>query len=222
MTKRRLTRRQLLRTLASSTLVGVAGCLGIGAESSAPPSPEATPPSSGGCCANDSATAAEGKGPNATTGAGQSGGAPSGLGVGERPPDFSLESVAGDTISLRPVEHPTVLFFMAAWCTSCKEEEHSLAQLHEQYGEQVRLISIDVDPQRDSMADLRQFKQQYGGDWPHLMGTTELIRAYRITSLDTTYLLDRQGVTQYTDTCVTSVETFNRQLTPLLKSGDSA
>jgi thiol-disulfide isomerase/thioredoxin len=211
MTKRRLTRRQLLGTLASGTLVGVAGCLGIGAESSVPPSPEATPSSS-----------AEGKGPNITTGAGQSGGAPSGLGVGERPPDFALKSVGGDTISLRPVEHPTVLFFMAAWCTSCKEEEHSLAQLHEQYGEQVRLISIDVDPQRDSMVDLRQFKQQYGGDWPHLMGTTELIRAYRITSLDTTYLLDRQGVTHYKDMGVTSVGTFTQQLTPLLQSGENA
>ena len=221
MTKQRLSRRQLLTTLGSGTLVGLAGCLGIGTESSPSSSEKATPPAAS-CCAGDTPTDTGTDGTPATTEAKQSGRAPTGLSVGERPPDFSLESVAGNTVSLRPVKQPTVLFFMAAWCTSCKEEEHALAQIHETYGEQVRLISIDTDPNRDSMADLRNFKQQYGGDWPHVMGTTQLIRDYRITSLDTTYILDSQGVTRYTDTGVTSVATFKRELTPLLKAGETA
>lgn len=210
MTDRRLSRRRLLGTLGSGTLVGIAGCLGLGTESSPSSSGEATTHAS-----DDAAT-------DATTGAKQSGGAPTGLSVGERPPDFSLESVAGDTVSLHPVKQPTLLTFMAAWCTSCKEEAHALTQLHKQYGEQVRLISIDTDPGRDSMADLRKFKQQYGGDWPHVMGTQQLIQDYRITSLDTTYLLDSQGVTQYKDTNVTSLATFKQQLKKLPELGESS
>lgn len=140
----------------------------------------------------------------------------SGLSVGGKPPDFTLQRTGGTSVSLRPVEQPTVLFFMAAWCTSCKQEEHNLKQIHQQYGDDVRLISIDMDPDRDTMDDLRQFKQQYVGDWIHAIGTQQLIQTYRLTSLDTTYIIEQSGTTVYKDRNVTSIQTFEQELTQLL------
>ena len=137
--------------------------------------------------------------------------AKTGLNVGQKPPDFSLQTTAGDKVSLHPVEKPTAVFFMAAWCTSCKQEEHNLKQVHETFGDDVRLMSIDMDPDRDSMKDLRQFKTQYGGEWIHAMGTQDLIQRYRLTSLDTTYIIDQHGVSVYKDSDVTSANQFKSE-----------
>lgn len=145
-----------------------------------------------------------------------------GLVVGKQPPDFSLAAVGGETVSLRPVERPTILTTIATWCPSCEEESHRLTQIHSQYSGQIRLITIDMDSTQDSMADLRAFKQDHGGEWPHVMATPDVIRDYRIRSLDTTYLLDRRGIIQYKDTSSTSVATLERELDPLLASGERA
>lgn len=184
-------RRDILSGISGATLISLAGC--IGGNSSA----EKSEDDSGSDGSDGSSTK-------------------SGLSVGEKPPDFTLQMTAERTVSLRPVEKPTILFFMAAWCTSCKQEESNLKQIQQQYDDDVRLISIDMDPDRDTMDDLRQFKQQYGGDWIHAMGTQQLIQKYRLTSLDTTYIIDQSGVTVYKDSDVTSVKTFERELSELL------
>jgi cytochrome oxidase Cu insertion factor (SCO1/SenC/PrrC family) len=139
-----------------------------------------------------------------------------GLDVGQKPPDFSLQTTAGTEVTLHPIEKPTVLFLMAAWCTSYKQEEDNLKQVHETFGDDVQLIAIDMDPDRDSMEDLRQFKTQYGGDWIHAMGTKELIQTYCLTSLDVTYIINKNDVTTYTDSDVTSVDRFKTELQKLL------
>ena len=191
-------RRDLLHGISGAPLIGLAGCLG-GNPSAKGETTTAGKTEDGGGSDGSDGTATK-----------------SGLGVGEKPPDFTLQTTAGTPVSLHPVEQPTVLFFMAAWCTSCKQEESNLKQIHQKYGDDVRLISIDMDPDRDTMDDLRQFKQQYGGDWIHAMGTTQLIQTYRLTSLDTTYIIKQSGLTAYTDSDVTSVETFEQELTKLL------
>lgn len=189
-------RRRFLAVLAGSGTLSTAGCLGGPSSGLGQPSPGGDGSSNR---SNDGDTV--------------------GLNEGQTPPDFSLESVDNGTVSLRPLEKPTVLFFMAAWCTSCKQEESHLRQVRQQYGDNVRLISIDADPDRDTMQDLAAFKKQYGGDWIHVMATTQLIQTYRLTSLDTTYIINAEGVTAYKDKGVTSVNTFTEQLEKVLGAG---
>lgn len=195
-----MNRRSLLTTLGGITVTGLAGCLGGSQPSQDPTQQSSTSNGTDGTTNSDSSRSD----------------AKTGLNVGQRPPDFSLQTTAGTEVTLHPVEKPTAMFFMAAWCTSCKQEEHNLKQVHETFGDDVRLMSIDMDPDRDSMKDLRQFKQQYGGDWIHAMGTQDLIRTYRLTSLDTTYIIDQNGVSVYKDSDVTSVNQFKSEFKKLL------
>jgi peroxiredoxin len=192
-----MNRRTLLTTLGGVTVTGFAGCLG-GEASQGQPSSTSN---------NNEGTSTGGSGDTD---------AKTGLKVGQKLPDFTLQTTAGNEVSLHPVEKPTALFFMAAWCTSCKQEEHNLKQVHETFGDGVRLISIDMDPDRDSMQDLQQFKEEYGGEWTHAMGTKDLIQSYRLTSLDTTYIIDQNGVSTYKDSNVTSASTFEREFKKLL------
>ena len=145
-----------------------------------------------------------------------------GLDVGEQPPDFSLESLDRRTVSLFPVRRPTVLSFIAVSCPSCRDQEVNLKPVHERYGDQVRIMTISAEPNRDVRDDLRRFKEQYGGDWIHAIGTAQVIRDYRITSMDTTYVLDTQGRITYNDTSVTSTKTFEEQVSQLVNGGDSS
>lgn len=141
--------------------------------------------------------------------------APNGLNVGETPPDFTLQTTSGEQVTLHDGDRPTVVFFMASWCTTCRFESENLQEIRAKYGNSVRIISVDVDPSRDSMDDLRQFQSQYGGEWIHAMGTSELVQDYRVQSLDTTYILNEHGVTVYRDTDVTDASTLDRQLSRL-------
>lgn len=143
--------------------------------------------------------------------------ASTGLGVGERPPDFALQTIADSQVSLHPVETPTVVFFMASWCAPCRLEEQNLTEMAAKYSDAIRLITVDVDPQQDSLADLQQFQSEYGGDWPHAMATEEMVQTYRIDSLDTTYILNANGVTAFKDERVTKAETLDRELSALVE-----
>ena len=151
----------------------------------------------------------------------QSSSAGTGLDVGEQPSDFSLESLAHGTVSLYPVPKPTVLSFIAVSCPSCRDQEVNLKPVHERYGDKVRIMTISAEPSRDVRDDLREFKEQYGDDWIHAIGTDQVIRDYRITSMDTTYILDTEGRITYKDTNVTSTKTFDEQVSKLLNGDDS-
>lgn len=141
--------------------------------------------------------------------------APTGTSVGQKIPDFTLKTTDGGTVSLLPAAKPTIIFFMAAWCSSCRFEEKNLKNIHDKYGDSVRIISVDVDPRRDSMADLQQFQSTYGGGWIHAMGTEDLLRRYQLHSLDVTYLLNEHGITVYKDESITEAATLDNHLSKL-------
>lgn len=142
-----------------------------------------------------------------------------GTDVGDQAPDFELETTDGDSVALYPVEQPTVLIFIASSCSSCREQSLNLREVYDQWGDSIRPISIDIDPHLSSLEDLRDFQEQYGGDWPHAMATAEFLETYRAQATNTTYVLDVGGTITYTDESVTSVETLEDQLTQLIDEG---
>lgn len=142
-----------------------------------------------------------------------------GTSVGDQAPDFELETTDDDSVALYPVERPTVLIFIASSCPSCREQSLNLREADDQLGDSIRPISIDIDPHLSSIEDLRDFQEQYGGDWPHAMATAEFLEAYRARATDTTYVLDVSGTITYTDESVTSVGTLENQLTQLIDKG---
>ncbi len=109
--------------------------------------------------------------------------------------DFMATTLNGPRFSLAAQHgHPVVLFFMAASCTSCLIESHALGQIQRKYGDGPRLALIDIGKD-DSAAALRLFIQRSAGPirfWV-LDSNGTLAGAYRIQSLDTTYIVDRSG-----------------------------
>jgi thiol-disulfide isomerase/thioredoxin len=119
-----------------------------------------------------------------------------GTAVGDRAPVMQVSDIGGRTLAF--AGKPTVLYFMASWCSSCAYGESQLRQVQFRFGKRVNLVSIDVDPANDTVAALEAFRQQYGGAWPHVLDRGQrLVAAFGIHSLDTMVILDGRGVIVY-------------------------
>jgi thiol-disulfide isomerase/thioredoxin len=96
------------------------------------------------------------------------------------------------------LDHPTLLYFMASWCIDCIPEAKALALLQQEFGDQVTLIAIDMDP-NDNEAGLLRFKRAAKGA-DHLWALDDdrkLSQAYHVVNLDTTIIISPQGRETY-------------------------
>ena len=134
-------------------------------------------------------------------------------------PDLTLQTLEGETLKFRDLlDRPVVLFVMASWCLSCVSEAKALGKLWEKYGDKVTLVAVDVDrsttPER-----LKRFKEAAGNPgyiWA-MDPKGEVVRAFRVRTLDTTLIFDAQGKVVYRDERPTSFETLDRVVGELLK-----
>lgn len=96
---------------------------------------------------------------------------------------FKTKDIQGQAVQIDP-NKTAVLFFMAAWCSSCYELESDLKEVAK--NPDVQVITIDVDPQQDTKEDLVKVQQTYGGPWPHLLDSgSDLLKKFQVNSLDT-------------------------------------
>lgn len=124
-----------------------------------------------------------------------------GTGIGDLAPDFSVPTLDGQVYTLSEQRgKPTLVFFMAYWCGTCIPEGQALARLQQEYGDQLNIIAIDVDPS-SSVEVLAQFKSAAGDGaftWAFDAGQ-QVTQAYAVRSLDTTLLLNENGIVVYRD-----------------------
>lgn len=137
--------------------------------------------------------------------------------LGEIAPDFTLPTLDGSTFTLSAQQgKPTIIFFMAYWCGTCIPEAQALSRLNQEYGEDISIIAIDVDP--SSTADLlNSFKEASGnGEYVWALDINEdVFYSYQVRSLDTTYILDENGHIVYSDLWPTDYATLKDALAGL-------
>lgn len=78
------------------------------------------------------------------------------------PADFSVPLIGGGEFSLRDYRNkkPVLLKFWATWCRACLRQMPDYTALHEQYGERVQFLSVNVainDPRDKVRAAVREF-----------------------------------------------------------------
>lgn len=143
-----------------------------------------------------------------------------GTAIGRRAPDFSLTDLDGKELSLSTFRgRPVILYFSAAWCPSCIPETETLARIKSEYGDRVDVIWIDVDPKRDTKADLRRLGREHGHEkfiYAFDMPDNEVAIEFRVRALGTTYILDQEGVVRYIDFGPTGYKTYARELEEIL------
>jgi len=101
------------------------------------------------------------------------------LGVAEL--DQYLETNAG---------RPTMLFFWATWCPSCKQQIPELETLQKDKGGQVNLVALSVD---ESQGALERYMGKHPMDVPVYWGSQDLARKFKVEAIPTLVIFDKTG-----------------------------
>ena len=108
-------------------------------------------------------------------------------------PDFEVETFAGETLRLSDLEgQVVVLNFWASWCPPCRWEMPAFEEISQEYRDQgVIFVGIAMS---DTLEDAKGFADQTGVTYPlALDATNEIVRAYEVRTLPTTFFIDKEG-----------------------------
>jgi peroxiredoxin len=119
--------------------------------------------------------------------------------IGASAPQVTARALDGRQVEL-PADKPSVMFFFASWCGTCIPEAAALGKLHREYGDEVNIVAVSIDP-GDTPETIEQFVQAAGSPgYPVLHDLNDSIRAaYEVTSLDVTVITDADGKVAYRD-----------------------
>ena len=109
-------------------------------------------------------------------------------------PNFTLETVTGEKISLKDFKGKTVLLnFWATWCQPCKKELPSMQRIYEELSsEGVEVVAISID--RNKKERVKQYIKNHNLTFPILLDPGQKVRKdYFILGLPTSYLIGIDG-----------------------------
>ncbi|WP_106765882.1 TlpA disulfide reductase family protein [Paenibacillus faecalis] len=122
---------------------------------------------------------------------------PVGIKVGNRAPDFTLETEDGETVHLSDYRGKTVLLnFWASWCPPCKVEMPYMQDFYEEYKDKDAVVlAVNMTHLEKSPGDAKRFLKEVGATFPAVYDQTgQVTDEYQIVAYPTTYVLNAQGV----------------------------
>ncbi|HML21057.1 MAG TPA: cytochrome c biogenesis protein CcdA [Aggregatilinea sp.] len=121
---------------------------------------------------------------------------PTGLAIGQRAPDFTTQTVDGDTVSLSDYRGKVVLLnFWATWCGPCRAEFPYFQSLYALHEPDFVVLGVDYQESADTITD---FTDDLGITFPLLLDEDGAINGdvygARIQGYPTSFLIDQNGV----------------------------
>ena len=115
--------------------------------------------------------------------------------IGFVAPDFTLDTLEGEMITLSELRgQPVLINLWASWCPPCRAEMPALDTVYRKYREAGFVVLAVNTTFQDSEADARAFAQNFGLTFPILLdrdGATS--RRYQLQALPTSFFVERDG-----------------------------
>ncbi len=114
-------------------------------------------------------------------------------------PDFQLETLEGETVSLSDFKGQVVLINLwASWCPPCRAEMPAMQSAYGRYREQgLAILAVNLINQ-DTLQDVTAFSKEHNLTFPILLDNQgQVARDYQAHLLPTSYFVDRRGVIRY-------------------------
>jgi peroxiredoxin len=135
-------------------------------------------------------------------------------------PDFSLKTLAGDTVTLSQLRgHPVFLNFWATWCKPCRGE---MSDIIAAYGADhtagLEVLAINLTDQ-ERMKDVRTFVHELRLPFPVLLDEKGKTRkAYALRGVPTSVFIDTLGVVRLVNIGPITRENIQRGLADILRA----
>jgi len=117
-----------------------------------------------------------------------------GINIGDTAPDFTLQTLEGDTILLSDMRGKSVLVnFWATWCPFCIDEMPDFQEQFEQHSDE--LVVLGVNLQETDLNRVNRFVDDLGVTYPILLDPDASVkRRYDIFTQPVSYFIDKDGV----------------------------
>jgi peroxiredoxin len=124
-----------------------------------------------------------------------------GLERGQIAPDFTLETLSGESVTLSELKGKKVILnFWATWCPPCKEEMPHLQEYYEKNAdkENVEIVAVNLTYSDGSKETVQQFIDSYELTFPTLLMEEEgLDTTYEVLTIPSTFMIDSKGRIQH-------------------------
>jgi thiol-disulfide isomerase/thioredoxin len=115
--------------------------------------------------------------------------------IGTSVANFKLNDKDGKPLSVKEIvtgKKYILIDFWASWCTPCRKEIPNLKMAYTNYAEKgFEVLSISID--KDEKAWLKALGQE-NMPWPNLHDDDKVSKAFNVTTIPATYLVDSKGV----------------------------
>ena len=119
--------------------------------------------------------------------------APVGIQVGMQAPNFTLQTLAGESFNLYAQRgKPVFLNFWGTWCGPCVAEMPDMQKLQNTMGDSIQIVGIGV---RDTRIQELRFIRRYGYTWTFVLDSAgEVNNEYENTGIPRSFFIDAKGV----------------------------
>ena len=113
--------------------------------------------------------------------------------IGMQAPDFTLQNMNNKEVSLSDYRGQKVfLNFWASWCPPCRQEMPDMQKLHEEYGEELVILAVNIGEGKSTAAN---FMMQNDLNFPVLLDTDKsTAQDYLVRGIPSSYFLDEDGI----------------------------
>lgn len=124
-----------------------------------------------------------------------------GINKGQYAPDFTMETLDGEKLTLSDLKGKKVILnFWATWCPPCKKEMPHLQKYYEKNAkdENVEIVAVNLTYYSQTIEQVEEFAKSYDLSFPiPLMEDSKIGETYEILTIPSTFFIDTEGRIQH-------------------------